>query len=395
MNRELKIRIIGGGIGGLVCAISLKQKGFNNIQIFERRTEAQSIGAGFVVWANASWVLNKLGLLDGVAKLGGRLKQMQRWTDRGEYLGGVDITKIDQSIGYPSYAVSQAEFQQFLQHEANKLDIVVRNNQSVIAIEDSSPEKSFLKFDDGSRIEADIVIGADGRMNSIAKKYVAEENNPIYQNYINWVGIVESDNPFPLENNVLDYWGCGTRFGIVPISEFKVYWAGCKALPLDSVNIADTDKEELLGIFNNWPELVIRAIKETHNQNIKRIPIFDHNPNPKWFKNRVCLLGDAAHASLPTSGQGACQAMEDGWHLSEAMAALPTLYDVFNTYQNIRFEKTAAITISAREFALSLFNTQEAYCLKRNDMAKSTNYEKLADGMIGVWSKNLPTCRSL
>ncbi|MBB6112926.1 2-polyprenyl-6-methoxyphenol hydroxylase [Mucilaginibacter lappiensis] len=389
MNRESKITIIGGGIGGLVCAISLKQKGFNNIQIFERRTEAQSIGAGFVVWANASWILNKLALLEGVAKLGGRLKQMQRWTDQGEYLGAVDITKIDQGIGYPSYAVSQAEFQQFLQYKANELGVIIRNNHSVIDIEDNSLEKYFLRFEDGSKVEADIVIGADGRMNSIARKYVQKENNPIYQNYINWVGILESDNPLPIENNVLDYWGCGARFGIVPISKYKVYWAGCKVLSLNSVNTAETDKEELLNIFNNWPALIRRVIKDTQNQNIKRIPVFDHNPNPSWFRNRVCLLGDAAHASLPTSGQGACQAMEDGWHLSEAMAAFPTLPEVFDAYQNIRFEKTTVITISAREFALSLFNTQEAFCLKRNDIAKSTDYEKSANGMIGLWSKNL------
>jgi 2-polyprenyl-6-methoxyphenol hydroxylase-like FAD-dependent oxidoreductase len=389
MNIESKIAIIGGGIGGLVSAISLQQKGFNNIQVFERRTKAQSIGAGLVVWANASWVLNKLGLLDGVAKLGGRLKQMQRWTDQGEYLGGVDITKIDKGIGYPSYAVSQAEFQQFLQHKANEQGIVIRNNQCVIDIEDNGPENSFLRFEDGSKTEADIVICADGRMNSIARKYVQKENKPIYQNYINWVGILESDNPIPIENNVLDYWGCGTRFGIVPINKYKVYWAGCKALLLNNVNTADTDKQELLHIFNNWPTLIKRVIKETQDQNIKRIPIFDHNPNPNWFRNRVCLLGDAAHASLPTSGQGACQAMEDGWHLSEQMAALSTLPEVFNAYQDIRFEKTTAITISAREFASSLFNTQEAFCLKRNNIEKFTDYEKSANGMIGLWSKNL------
>lgn len=389
MNIESKIAIIGGGIGGLVSAISLKQKGFNNIQVFERRTEAQSIGAGFVVWANASWVLNKLGLLDEVAKLGGRLKQMQRWTDQGVYLGCVDITKIDQGIGYPSYAVSQAEFQQFLQHKANERGIIIRNNQSVIDIEDSNREKSFLRFEDGSKVEADIVIGADGRMNSIAKKYIQKENSPIYQNYINWCGIFESESPLPIGNDVLDYWGCGARFGIVPINEHKVYWAGCKALPLDSVNKADTDNEEVLNIFNNWPILIRRVVKETQNQNIKRIPIFDHDPTSNWFRNRVCLLGDAAHASLPTSGQGACQAMEDGWHLSETMASFPTLPEVFDAYRNIRFEKTTAITNSAREFASSLFNTDEAFCLKRNEIAESIDYGELASEMIGLWSKKL------
>lgn len=389
MDRKSKIAIIGGGIGGLTTAIALHQNGFKNIVIYERRAEVQSVGAGFVIWANASWVLDKLGLLNDVALIGGRLKQMQRWTEGGDCLGGIDITKIDEIIGFPSFAVSKLEFQIFLQKKVNELNIELQNNITVTCIKNNGDENSFLQLADNSTIKADIIIGADGRMNSIARKYIHGNNQPVYQNYINWVGILESDNPLPIENNVLDYWGCGERFGIVPIGKNKVYWAGCKALPLSSRNTEPTDQRELLKIFQHWSPLIKTVIEQTQETDIKRIPIFDNNPNPNWFKNNVCLLGDSAHASLPTSGQGACQAIEDAWHLTKQLAKFEILKDSFEAYKNIRFEKTTAITLSGRDFAKSLFNTDNDYCLERNRKAKLTDYKNATNGMVELWTRGL------
>jgi FAD-dependent urate hydroxylase len=389
MDKTSKIAIIGGGIGGLTTAIALHQKGFTDVGIYERRPEASSIGAGFVIWANASWVLNKLGLLNEVSVFGGRLNQMQRWTEDGEYLGGIDISVIDESIGYPSYAVSKQEFQNLLLNKINELGIKFNSNNAIIEIKDDGIERPFLRFIDNSVIYADFIIGADGRMNSIARKYVQGVNQPVYQNYVNWVGILESTKPLPIENNVLDYWGCGKRFGIVPIGTNKVYWAGCKALPLNSVNNEKTNKKELLKVFEGWTFPIRTIIEQTQEKNIKRIPIFDHTPNPKWFKNNVCLLGDAAHASLPTTGQGACQAIEDAWHLAEAMDKFETYQEACESYKNIRFEKTTAITLAGRAFAKSLFNPDKKYCLERNRKAKSLDYKTATAGMTQLWSKKL------
>jgi FAD-dependent urate hydroxylase len=389
MDRNSKIAIIGGGIGGLTTAIALHQNGFTNIVIYERRSENQSVGAGFVIWANASWVLDQLGLLNEVKMFGGKLNQMQRWTEGGDYLGGIDIAKIDEEIGFQSLAVSKLEFQNFLQKKVNELDITLQSNVTVTGIENNGDGNSFLKLADNSIVKTDVIIGADGRMNSITKKYVQGNNLPVYQNYINWVGILESANPLPIENKVLDYWGCGERFGIVPISANKVYWAGCKALPLNGKNTESTEQRELLNIFQHWSPLIKSVLEQTQERDIKRIPIFDHNPNPNWFKNNVCLLGDAAHASLPTTGQGACQAIEDAWHLTKQLSTFETLKDSFEAYRNIRFEKTTAISLAGRDFAKSLFNTDNDYCLERNRKAKLTDYIKAAYGMAELWSRDL------
>ena len=167
-------------------------------------------------------------------------------------------------------------------------------------------------------------------MGSIARQYVNGNNTPVYQNFVNWIGIVESEKPIFSEYNVLDFWGCGERFGIVPINENKGYWAGGKSLPLNSSFKNKNNKIELMKLFDSWSPKIKEIIELTEDKYIKYIEVFDHNPIPNWHKNNVCLLGDSAHASLPTSGQGACQAIEDAWHFASILEKSETTEEAFN-----------------------------------------------------------------
>ncbi|NHN25984.1 hypothetical protein FIA58_009890 [Flavobacterium jejuense] len=111
--------------------------------------------------------------------------------------------------------------------------------------------RASLTFENTIKINADIIIGADGRMNSVARQYVNGNNTPIYQNFVNWIGILESNKPIFLENNVLDFWGQGERFGIVPINKYKGYWTGGKSLPLNTSLKNRNNKTQLLKIFGS------------------------------------------------------------------------------------------------------------------------------------------------
>lgn len=227
-------------------------------------------------------------------------------------------------------------------------------------------------------------------MNSVARQYVNGNNTPIYQNFVNWIGILESDKPIFLENNVLDFWGCGERFGIVPINKYKGYWAGGKYLPLNSPLKNRNNKTQLLKLFGSWSPKIKEVIQSTKEESIKYIEVFDHNTIPKWHKNNVCLIGDSAHSALPTSGQGACQAIEDAWHFAAILEKSKTTEDAFSEFQKTRFEKTTTITMAGRDFAKSVFNEDLMFCEQRNENAKTTNYKTASQNIAKLWSKNLP-----
>ena len=383
--KNTKIAILGAGVGGLTTAIALHQKGFLNISIYERRQSATTIGAGIVLWANATKILEELTLLPEIEKVGGKISKMQRLTEKNEFLGAINVKEIDKKIGYPSIAISRKNLQEILLQKITELKIEILYNHKATKIKNKS-----IIFDKNKTSTADIIIGADGRMNSIAREYVNGNNKPVYQNFTNWIGILESDEPIFTKNNVLDFWGCGERFGIVPISKFKGYWAGAKSLSLNSPYREEDNKEILIKLFGHWSSRIKSIIQLTKNENIKYIEVFDHDPITNWYKDNVCLIGDAAHSALPTSGQGACQAIEDAFHLSNLLDKETKTEMAFLKFQKIRFEKTTIITMAARDYAKSLFNTNKEFCEQRNQKAQNTDYQKSSIGIAELWSKDLP-----
>lgn len=118
----------------------------------------------------------------------------------------------------------------------------------------------------------------------------------------------------------------------------------------------------------------------------------DHEPINEWHRNNVVLLGDAAHSPLSTSGQGACQALEDAWHLTKCLKEnINDISKAFTQFTELRKSKTSGITIAGRQLALSLFNQDEEFCKSRDLASKNTNYQNVVVGIATGWSSGLPS----
>jgi len=385
----LNIGILGGGIGGLSTAIALKQEGFD-VSIYERHSSPSEIGAGIVCWPNATFILEQLGVLDRVAKVSGSINYMKRFTNLGEPIGSLDINELNSLMEYPSYSIIRKELMNILLQRAAELSINIHYKHDVINILNDNA-KAEVQFSHGKSIRPDIVIGADGRMKSLARKYVNGSNSPVYQGFINWVGVIEHESIHFSELSVSDYWGVGERFGIVPVSQTKAYWAGGAV----SKNINEIDpnqyKIELNSIFSGWPDIITQIINETPQSSINKIYVHDHDPINLWHKDNLVLLGDAAHSPLPTSGQGACQALEDAWHLTQCLKEnVGNIDNAFKVFSELRKSKTAGITMGGRHLASSIFNQDSEFCKQRNIASKNTNYKNAVIGMAKGWSSGLP-----
>ncbi|VAW94427.1 Salicylate hydroxylase, partial [hydrothermal vent metagenome] len=221
----MNIAILGGGVAGVSSAIALKLKGFD-VTIYERHESEANIGAGIVVWPNAAYILKQLGVLDEIKKNSGYPSSMQRLSNTGEKLGSIDIEQINNLMGYPSLSILRYDFQRILLSKLNEIGVTIKYGYEITEINESKSEDVNIHFKNGQKTSADIIIGADGRMSSIARKYLIGTNKPIYQGFINWIGVFESKEKIFDEIVVKDYWGIGERFGIVPVSQYKAYWAG-------------------------------------------------------------------------------------------------------------------------------------------------------------------------
>lgn len=385
----MDVAILGGGIGGLATAIALRQIGMR-VSVFERRSSVNSLGAGVVCWPNASFVLTELGLIDELRVVSLEVTGMQRLSSDGRRLGLLNVRLLDDSMGFPSLAVLRRDLLDLLLRRTEKLDIPIHFSCQATAI-DPDGDQSLVRFDDGRLMAPDLIIGADGRMSSIARQFITGDSRPVFQKFLNWIGIAPHAPDRSDAGTICDYWGVGARFGIVPVSNDTAYWAGGVVISKEHFEDTAEDIDLLRSTFDGWSAPVREIISQTSKLNTKRVVLYDHEPVSVWHKGNVLMIGDAAHAALPTSGQGAAQALEDAWCLQQEMIqSQGNIESILARFTQRRREKTKNITMAARAFAATLFNTDSDECEKRNRAAIQTDYTSMVAGMASGWKAGLP-----
>lgn len=115
-------------------------------------------------------------------------------------------------------------------------------------------------------------------------------------------------------------------------------------------------RQELAQLFQGWPLAVERLIQRLDPETTNRLDISDLDPLESWVKGRIALLGDAAHASTPTLGQGGCQALEDVEVLSRYLLTTNIgVADALQRYQQARQDRTAQLVLKARKRAATIY----------------------------------------
>jgi len=386
----MDVVILGAGVAGVATAIALARLG-HTVEIYERRSGAANLGAGITLWPNACFVLDQLGLLPELVAVSGRPTRMQRIDWRGAAIASVDIDAINARLGYPTITVFRRDLQSVLLKHLASAGVTVSYGQAVQEVGETG-QRPWATFESGARIECDILLGADGRMASVTRRYVAPESRAVYQGFVNWVGIAAGRPRMVDELQlILDYWGAATRFGIVPISASAAYWAGGQAMSLDAARSTENPRDELSCTFADWPAPVQRVLASSPPDSIRKIAVYDVDPIPCWHRGHVLLIGDAAHASLPTSGQGACQALEDAWHLGRCLQTEGTdVLGAFRLFGELRQAKTRNITLSGRQLARSLFHGTREDEQRRDEIARAADPTLLPIGMASAWRAGLP-----
>ncbi|KAA5539750.1 FAD-dependent oxidoreductase [Roseiconus nitratireducens] len=385
----MNVAIIGGGVAGLATAISLDQLGMS-VALYERRSSVRHLGAGVICWPNASFVLEQLGMLEELRSVAGRVSAMRRRSKDGQELGLLNIARIDEAIGYPSLSVLRSNLMQTLLRRVTSREIPVQYGAHAVSIE-RGPSGLKVRFADGTAITCEIVVGADGRMESIARQFVAPGTRPVFQGFTNWIGIHRFERPRFHQMEILDYWGVGARFGIVPVSENTAYWAGGVASTTCHSECDGQRLDQLRNVFDGWPSAISEVIANASESNVRHLPLYDHDSVSTWHRDNVIMIGDAAHAALPTSGQGVAQALEDAWWLAREFAAAPCSPETaMAAFTRRRLEKTTRIMQAGRQLAKTLFSSDPDICERRDRQAEQTDYANMASGMAAAWSAGLP-----
>lgn len=346
MTRTQNIAIVGAGVAGLALAILATKEG-HKVRLFERGSTVSSIGAGVTLWPNAMFVMQQMGLERELIRIGGSPAMMRQFDQHGSPQTEFDVLAVNSLCGFPSVTILRRELMSAMAGAFDSLGGKITFNSSISAADVMKLGKEY-----------DLVVGADGRMNSVVRQTLyAEKITPRYHGFVNVIGATRPRTTI-LENIIYDFRGKGQRFGIVPVNDRKCYWAGAWNASLGKERSKADWYAELHQRFRDWPEAVQNTLLSCDSASVRRVFVHDIDPLPFWHRDNVLIIGDAAHASLPTSGQGACQALEDAWHLTQLLNQTDNLEIALQRFYQQRHIKTSSAQRIGREFAKKIFSDQ-------------------------------------
>lgn len=344
-NKIKRIAVVGGGIGGLTFAIAMRHHGID-VDIYEQADELREVGAAIALAANASrFYYDHWGMGEELDEAGFEISALiYRDGKTGREIGrhAAGQTYRDR-YGAPFFGIHRAELQRILSTKVGMERIHLGKRLANI---NDSGESVVLHFQDGSKAEADIVVGADGVRSAVRNLMLGYEDY-LYAGYTAFRGIVPIDEmPSMPDPTAVQYWmgesGHCLHYPIGGARKGDVNFFLVERTPTTwpvKQGIAHAADGEQLRLFKDWHPALLEMIGSNTLKTVnERWGMVYRMSLGRWSKGRVTLLGDAAHALVPHHGQGANQSVEDAVVLADCIAAAgsPSIAETFERYERLR-----------------------------------------------------------
>jgi salicylate hydroxylase len=371
MTTGSRIAIAGAGVAGLTTALALLQQGFK-VDVFEQASQLGELGAGLQISPNGSRVLQALGLEAAlktcVSQAQGKEIRMwntgQRWKlfDLGE-----DCLA---RFGAPYWMVHRGDLHRVLVEAFNaRSDRPVRLNARVVNARSTEAGVTF-ELNDGSQHSADGLLAADG-VHSVLREQLLGEDKAQFTGLLAWRGLVPVERlSAHLQAQVGTNWvGPGAHVITYPVRGGQL---------MNVVGIIEREgwrseswtergtHAELLQDFGHWHADVCELMSAIEQP--FKWALLGRAPQTGWAQGNICLLGDAAHPTLPFLAQGANMAIEDAAVMARCLALDEPTEQALARFEKLRWQRTADIVNRSRDNAQRFHNPQ------LSDPAKAVDY---------------------
>jgi len=343
MPAHTRIAIVGGGLAGLAAAHALRTFGIV-AEVFEAAPALGEIGAAVNASPQAVKALRATGVGERIAAVGNTSPGIYtRNMQTGEFLEFNDRHKAAARYGAPYYTFHRADLLDAL---ASGLDRnAIHTGHRLAAIEERG-DRVMLGFENGARVEADIVIGADG-VRSVIRHALYGDDNPTYTGQMVWRALLDGGD---VPDEVLEPTGHIQWVG--PGCHLLAYYIRGRKL-VNIVTQEDTDKwveegwstrgdpDEMRSSFPNPEPRLAKLLGLVRA--CSKWGLFTRPLTQNWGHGRIQLIGDAAHAMLPNAGQGACQAFEDAYILARWLEACRDPAEAFAGFRRVRIPRVHGV----------------------------------------------------
>lgn len=362
----MKIIIAGGGIGGLVTALSLHKAGFE-VKVFESVKEIKPLGVGINLLPHSIRVLTNLGLEPQIAENAVETKDLVYANKHGQLFWEEPRGRF---AGYKwqQFSVHRGDLQMLLLSETQKRlgaeNIKINHHLQGFEQTESGVLATFIDRETGTvqcHETGDILIGADGINSVVRQKLYPTEGGVKYSGNVLYRGTTLM-KPYLTGASMVMIGHLKQKMVIYPIENKLntegyqlINWVGNLKESDDYQLIVrdwnrQADKQRLLDIYKTWdfdwldvPAMIAGA------ESIYEFPMSDRDPLPRWTFGRVTLLGDAAHPMYPIGSNGASQAILDADALTLALVEEADIEAALERYDKERVPVTAKIVLQNRQ----------------------------------------------
>ncbi|MFM9608645.1 FAD-dependent monooxygenase [Streptomyces niveiscabiei] len=335
--------LIGCGIAGPVLALFLQKAGIEAV-IYEGREEPRDEAGAFLNLApNGLAVLDTLGIRKDVEQYGSATTSTAFLNHHGKKLGENPAETLLLKRGLLNKGLREAAVRRGIRIEYGKFfETVAETDDGVL-----------IRFADGSTAEADILIGCDGIHSKTRYTVMPDAPHPEYTGVIGTAGYTRSRDAAPADGVMRMSFCYKGFFGYQTTPGGEVYWFENYHEPVEPGR-GETERTP----HEVWKKRLLERHRKDHHpvsaiidstpDGILGYPIYDMLTLPLWHRGKVCLVGDAAHATSPHVGQGASMAMEDAIVLAKCLRDLPTPQRAFAAFQAIRQDRVEKIIKEGR-----------------------------------------------
>jgi 2-polyprenyl-6-methoxyphenol hydroxylase-like FAD-dependent oxidoreductase len=334
--KDLSVLAIGGGIGGLTAAIALCQRGFK-VTVIEKDPAWSVYGVGIIQQGNVLRATQALGILDQYVGAGVGFDAVEVYAPDGRKLARVPSHRLLE--GYPAnLGIGRPALHRVLGDSARAAGATVHLGVTATAIRNGS--KVEVQFSNGTTGSYDLVIGADGMHSQTRAMLFPDAPQPAFTGQAVW----RYNLPRPATLDAMHAYNGPIGAGLVPTSPTQMYMYVTTPEPGNPryahAGLAAAMRAKVAGCAPAIREL---AEQFTDDDAVVYRPLDWLLLETPWYRGRIALLGDAAHATTPHLGQGAGMAIEDSLVLAEELARHDNIEAALDAWFRRRFERCAYI----------------------------------------------------
>ncbi|GAA2322602.1 FAD-dependent monooxygenase [Nonomuraea roseoviolacea subsp. roseoviolacea] len=344
----MRVLIIGGGVAGTVAALAARKAGFEP-RLFEAYDESAGLNHGvyLTVAVNGVDALRAVDAHRVVLEAGFRCGRIQFRSGSGKHLGSVPLGPTLED-GAATHTIRRADLYRGLYRLAADRGIPIQHGKRLTGAESLPGGGVRAHFADGTSAEGDVLIGADG-VHSATRTAIDPANpGPRYTGLGNTGGFTRTANVDAEPGDYVMIWGRDCFFGYTVAPDGELWWfanppAGREPSRADLRRLTTADLKarlvELLAVDDSPAAQIVRDTAGDFGLTNQ----YDLPTVPTWHNGSMVVIGDAAHAVSPSSGQGASLAAEDAVVLARCLRDLPTVPAALARYESLRRERVERI----------------------------------------------------